>query len=99
MSNATHTPGPWHIESMAHVRTTGTKVLYDEGTVGAFFGYGVESAANARLIAAAPDLLAALEFITRSAKMEGPHGICLYAIGDRAMANARAALARAKGQA
>lgn len=49
-----------------------------------------EGKANARLIAAAPELLAALELITVSFESHFPHGI--------EIATARAAIAKAKGQ-
>lgn len=67
MSQAKHTPGPWFI--------TGSLTQYIEAKIGGGFiqevasvgptesdgGYGPQQKANARLIAAAPDLLEALE--------------------------------------
>lgn len=52
-----HTPGPW-IHDGQHVYAKGSFKLYVEGTR---FGAKGSLVANARLIAAAPDLLAALK--------------------------------------
>ena len=65
--NATHTPGPWVVHPTAHhpaVRSVGTS---DTGprricTVGSMNGNPVDKK-NARLIAAAPELLEALQFV------------------------------------
>jgi hypothetical protein len=69
--NAGHTPGPWGIETtegslwVGPMRASGAKV--DEIVVhlehGALYRhqYSERAAANAKLIAAAPDMLAALE--------------------------------------
>jgi len=53
--------------------------------------------ANARLISASPDLLAALQWITRCASIDGPAGTTAYLISDERMAAARAAIAKATG--
>ena len=53
--------------------------------------------ADARLIAAAPDLLEALDAITRCVSMAGPAGTTAYLISDERMQKARAAVARARG--
>lgn len=69
-----HTPGPWRI--------TGSKTKYIEaplrdgweqevcavGPTEADNGYGIQHEANARLIAAAPDLLEALELVISNAE-------------------------------
>ena len=65
--NATHTPGPWVVHPTTHhpaVRSVGTS---DTGprricTVGSMNGNPVDKK-NARLIAAAPELLEALQFV------------------------------------
>lgn len=85
-----HTPGPW--------TTEGRYILYGEkndwlATVERFHGeYEAESQANARLIAAAPELLEALKGILEIGKrnMENPK----Y---DGYFNTARAAIARAEG--
>jgi hypothetical protein len=66
-----HTPGPWIAEEDETVDSDGTQFesafpwLIEAGTctVAGVSGIGGEAAANARLIAAAPDLLAALRAI------------------------------------
>jgi hypothetical protein len=61
--NTQHTPGPWAVK---HHEDTDTYSIYVAGrqwnswTVAAL-GYSKEDEANARLIAAAPDLLEALQ--------------------------------------
>lgn len=59
-----HTPGPWHVCDMitnaAHVASKSGFVIAAVGGNGA---YERAQPANARLIAAAPDMLAALEAI------------------------------------
>lgn len=91
-----HTPGPWRV-------VHGTNVMAKRGhggeaSVAACGGYAnnfdggayvAESEANARLIAAAPDLLAALEAVTLlpGFEPEEPYGQAV-----------RAAIAKARGQ-
>lgn len=53
--------------------------------------------ADARLIAAAPELLAALRLLADCVSMPGPHGGKVYAISDERMGQARALLARVDG--
>ncbi|WP_278400482.1 hypothetical protein [Stutzerimonas kunmingensis] len=93
MSNqmSKHTPGPWFV--------TGNMTLYVEARIGgglvqevaavgpteADSGYGPQQRANADLIAAAPDLLRALE--------------CLLEMGHAKAGDlARAAIAKARGE-
>ncbi len=63
MSNSSndskHTPGPWRIEGAGHMHAAGSTALMHENYCIAVFR-GVDSDANARLIAAAPDMLDAL---------------------------------------
>jgi hypothetical protein len=59
-----HTPGPW-VEDCAIISSDGYIIAE---TVHAS---AVEEAANLRLIAAAPDLLAALELLAKSTSMAG----------------------------
>jgi hypothetical protein len=72
MSTTAHTPGPWIIETRLHVHAIkdalGQDLTYqdtepqpDAGSVTSRGRSANETLANARLIAAAPDLLAALE--------------------------------------
>ena len=91
-----HTPGPWHIG----VRTfhAGRDVYGPKGEPVAVADQELtlpeESAANARLIAAAPDLLAALEALVGEADL----GEVDLDDDDRAkLEQARAAIAKATG--
>ena len=94
--NAQHTPGPWHLSECAG-QTTDAGICAESGLhITDVGGYGMrddQNEANARLIAAAPELLAALE--------------CLVAVGNpsadplvmfAATEKARAAIAKALGQ-
>jgi hypothetical protein len=91
--SADHTPGPWVVDR--------SRNIVAHSPVGAVFladvysgGPGIATAnANARLIAAAPDLLAALESLTDVAEHDGE---CL---SEGHITTARAAIARAKGEA
>lgn len=96
-----HTAGPWHIEADR---------IWQEGDNPwpiAYLGEGAKRDANARLIAAAPDLLAALESLLASDLIEwfppspntgglGDWTDALKAKGAPVLA-ARAAIAKAKG--
>lgn len=109
MTNA-HTPGPWsaaHIERECTLRRYHN--IYMPGSAGAaVYSMGCapdEAAANARLIASAPDLLKSLEAIVARVTGEfdataledfGP--LSTWAADD-ILALARAAIARATGEA
>ena len=90
-----HTPGPWILHPTAHhpaVRSIGTP---DTGprricTVGTMNGNPVDKA-NARLIAAAPELLEALQNIIESVDKGNAAILCPLA------AAARSAIAKATG--
>ena len=56
-----HTPGPWSIKENAYLN----QMIDVEPSIGCVYGVGEEVQANARLIASAPDLLAALEALMR----------------------------------
>jgi len=94
-----HTPGPWTIHESAfssslvkelHIGTpTRTAAcVYDDCAAGISVRSEVE--ANARLIAAAPELLAALEALCEDKYLADP-------INADRMRAARAAIAKAKG--
>lgn len=67
-TKAAHTPGPWFVE---HTATCGLRIVHgepdaktgfrDDVAVGPVFQPSAEEIANVNLIAAAPDLLAALK--------------------------------------
>lgn len=80
-----HTPGPWMATPRGYVILTDRSA--DIANVTSANGDDVMMA-NASLIAAAPDLLAALEYIITEAELNG----CRYSL-----AQARAAIAKARG--
>lgn len=94
MSN--HTPGPWRIERQNPSPTTGEWMI-----AGSAPGYLAEirdcgsgdPSANARLIAAAPDLLEALEeLLSMCQRQEGFHDDgdgCMFERASAAIAKAR----------
>lgn len=94
-----HTPGPWGAEPMED----GCSVAY---RINDASGYEVavtsgrdsdgEEAANARLIAAAPDMLAALCSLCNELEMPGERGV-LHGVPN-ALTAARAAIAKAEGR-
>lgn len=65
MTNAKHTPGPWNLEAGRSIVTSSGAFYLSYGTDKAsgapHFSNFCELDANARLIAASPDLLVALE--------------------------------------
>jgi hypothetical protein len=102
-----HTPGPWHMgegNGEGSIFMTGEgRMRFENGTTlypicTMVRGWKrAEDDANARLIAAAPALLEALEWLTRSPSMTGPAGTTAYIISDERMQAAKAAVAAAKG--
>lgn len=85
MTNAQHTPGPWHNKPDAIQTEDGVEIAFcaDVGD------YGM-TRANSLLIAAAPELLELLEDVERSLTTLGARGQPLKKI--------RAAIAKAKGE-
>jgi hypothetical protein len=86
---AEHTPGPWRVVTASHGRTVGV-VADDQVTVVTIRSASDEDRANARLIAAAPALLAACKALVRRNQK--------HADLDRAIAAGEAAVAKATGQ-
>jgi hypothetical protein len=73
MSKAKHTPGPWRIhgcEAGQPICAIGDRVICDQDKdeVAVVRYNAADCEANARLIAAAPDLLAALEQVARASE-------------------------------
>lgn len=94
-----HTPGPWlTTESTEHwgrVNVTVQAAFTANEIATAWQGTTDVNRANARLIAAAPDLLEALELmLDRFRDTEGSHGQW----EEEATENARAAIAKARGE-
>jgi hypothetical protein len=92
---ATHTPGPWFATDtiVAESNRTGSNAICDTAHSRYDMSHD-EAKANARLIAAAPDLLAALEMVLNSTTHPGP----LWTVSNESIAAAHAAIARAKGE-
>ena len=90
-----HTPGPWHSEG--YPRYVGPTVVSPDGPVCAISTGPLDrtlprmpAAANARLIASAPELLSALQELCADKYLADP-------INADRMRNARAAIAKATG--
>ena len=104
-----HTPGPWTLERvwegyLIHAPSAGYVPSRPIATVKECRRADAEAAANARLIAAAPELLEQLNIASGWIGTEiiniGPcdHGVGICTCGDRAMlADIRAAIAKATG--
>ncbi len=95
-----HTPGPWEATRgyNPQIRAGETFICSPMATRDSIGGMQIgEIAANARLIAAAPDLLEAAQFVMRC--IESPHPGTLERVADRTIAEnkLRAAIAKAKG--
>lgn len=97
MGSTQHTPGPWvaksfHVEGPSGGAVADVYRPHGDGAV-TTAEYSAGRMANARLIAAAPDLLAALRaLVDIYAKVGGPLAV------DPHVAAARAAIARAEGR-
>lgn len=88
------TPGPWWVDIHGNVMAAGGMVAFPG------ISAGFDQAANARLIASAPDLLEALE--TLLPMVQEWHDEFPRDVGDKeapAIAFARAAIAKATGSA
>lgn len=99
-----HTPGPWFLGEKVQGKHTVTDLRrirseregMEHGAVCEVYGIadGSEAAANARLIASAPELLASLQLmVDRFLDAEGSYG----AWENDALEAARAAIAKATG--
>lgn len=103
-----HTPGPWRFSLSIPDRSFESQVWDAEGRALLFFAdgrsVGTEADANARLIAAAPDLLAALQeaeamlLVAMRRDLEFDRDTQTTIIdGHSGMVKIRAAIAKAKG--
>lgn len=91
-----HTPGPWTVESVRsgfYIMSQFDVIVATADPDGRYGTIGNE--ANARLIAAAPDLLAALKHIISNCRVFCEDSMD---IDDGAVYDARAAIAKAKGE-
>jgi hypothetical protein len=107
--NAKHTPGPWKVvpfsdpsKTIPHIMATSQSQTGHPIEIAVLWASAVDSPeeciANARLIAAAPDLLAAMkDMLSGWRYIRRNHGD-LYGVGwDRCENSARAAIAKAGG--
>ena len=104
---AKHTPGPWHIGMKPGPMIYGEHGEQVADMVVSMINI-VEHSANARLIAAAPDLLQALENLTDAVQSGTSYaddtaaGKALSILSGRSgttwLSDARAAIAKAKGE-
>ena len=102
MSEAKHTPGPWHLEEMGYNSSSyyirgssesGDRLTIGKGAVAHIPRSTVNPMeANARLIAAAPELLEALAEIVSAADGRGWDQL------DPSFSKARSAIAKATGR-
>ena len=86
----THTPGNWSVHPVHQTPTTRSHFAV-MGNAGLFVASRIEQEADARLIAAAPDLLEALQACVDSQECNG------Y-IGTQTLTEANAAIAKALGE-
>ena len=93
MSNQQHTPGPWDVATKAGdggLVVRSSKSMHELCQIHSSYKYKDAHKANARLIAAAPELLEALVSMLHLRKMPDEVAECVL---DRAVA----AIAKAKG--
>lgn len=88
----THTAGPWTASPDGLIHAGKNRLHIAQA---ATIGMGHAAAANARLIAAAPDLLAALRLILESEETHGDSVVCDF---ETLQSVARAAVAKAIGE-
>ena len=101
MTQGKHTPGPWREGASTFCRGDGEVQMrvYTDHPPTEFDVFGDNLAANARLIAAAPDMLEALQALMDLNDNGGPFGGEMYQDRvDRAWDSARDAIARATGE-
>ena len=102
MSEIKHTPGPWHaiLTRAGFYIQAEYHVIVDTADQNGWYGT-IDSEANARLIAAAPELLGALEYMLSGWRyiQQDPKHREIYGVGwERAQRLAEAAIAKAKGE-
>jgi hypothetical protein len=100
MSEAKHTPGPWGFRLEAPRTVIFHKAEIGERALAVGAGHYPAHIANARLIAAAPDLLEACEELLQDILSPFPREAVVIAglgTGNSSIEKARAAIAKAKG--
>lgn len=94
MPNTPHAPGPWKVTGYENLTVNSPKGNTIVAAPGSDTGSLPELKANAALIAAAPELLEALQIMVVSAEYMAEKGLPFPAGIERA----RAALAKARGE-
>lgn len=89
MRTAKHTPGPWERLTFSNHELQADFAMVKIGERVHMVGYSGGDWANARLIAAAPELLEALEMVMRRGRIDD---------SEEAMNQVAAAIAKAKGE-
>lgn len=95
MSTPKHTPGPWETLTFSNHELQTDFAMVKVGRRVHMVGHSEEDKANARLIAAAPDLLEALQEVSETFNESWREGSTQRRLGDLA----RAAIAKAGGAA
>ena len=93
MNNQKHTPGPWRIE----MKDNYMKLYMPASRLDGDVARGYVGEANARLIAAAPELLEACEALARLCERFGVNPVTVSG-GPSSLDRARAAIAKAEGE-
>ena len=88
------TPGPWRVGTHTDIYPSITDIVSDGDKAVCSVSLIIERHANARLIAAAPELLETLESVVKVCDDLGRDGVFSHV-----MAQARAAIAKATGEA
>lgn len=102
MSDTKHTPAPWRVDDggtdcFGIFDSTGQSIAYLGFAEGQGSGRGRDvDEANARLVAAAPDMLDALQYLVR--RLQQNRDSITWGI-QAAMVDAHAAIAKAEGRA
>lgn len=92
-----HTPGPWQVcddEINVYAPETDTAITNVEHPCAADYD---TQRANAKVIAAAPDLLAACQWVVTDIAYKAPEEFADEAVHSRWLARLREAIAKAKG--
>ena len=93
-----YTPGPWHAGGLTVYGGSGARLTVADTTCCGSMTRA-EDEANAQLIAAAPDLLAALDLLTQLATSQLNQSATDFGLVNcDALAAARAAITKAKGE-
>lgn len=93
--NAKHTPGPWRVGKLVPAMIFDSHYGDTVATVATFAAPESVIAANARLVAAAPELLEALKVLRERHQIDDPHHAHLCEFCKQA----DAAIAKAEGDA